>query len=176
MPRSRAPLSVPRFLLDRSVGRYIIAEGMQNDGFEVETLASLYGEPRVQAVKDEEWLQAAGADNLVVITADSAIRRRPSEIAAVEQYGVKMFCIANGHLTGPAQLAIVRQHILTVPSSSSSTNRTSWDPAVPEPGAWGRVAVDLAAAWFVVHVATRSGSHPGGPRQHRVGQRRPARQ
>ena len=100
MPRSRAPLSDPRFLLDRSVGRYVVAEGMQADGFEVETLASLYGEQRAQEVKDEEWLQAAGTDGFVVITADSAIRRRPSEIAAVELYG-SLSALVTPHLPPP---------------------------------------------------------------------------
>lgn len=137
MPRSRAPLSVPRFLLDRSVGRYVVAEGMQADGFEVETLASLYGEPRAQAVKDEEWLQAAGTHDLVVITADSAIRRRPSEIAAVEQYGVKMFCIANGHLTGPAQLAVVRRHM----------PRILREAQAPGPWIWSLSASTVKRVW-----------------------------
>ena len=137
MPRSLAPLSVPRFLLDRSVGRYVVAEGMQADGFEVETLASLYGEPRAQALKDEEWLQAAGTHDLVVITADSAIRRRPSEIAAVEQYGVKMFCIANGHLTGPAQLAVVRRHM----------PRILREAQAPGPWIWSLSASAVKRVW-----------------------------
>jgi hypothetical protein len=111
VPRSLAPPSAPRFLLDRSVGRYVIAEGLQADGFEVETLASLYGEDRAQLVKDEEWLEDAGTDGFVVITADSAIRRRPSEIDVVDRHAVKMFCIANGNLTGPGQLTLVRQHM-----------------------------------------------------------------
>jgi hypothetical protein len=137
VPRSRAPLSDPRFLLDRSVGRYVIAEGMQADGFEVETLASLYGEQRAQSVKDEEWLQAAGTDGFVVITADSAIRRRPSEIAAVERYGVKMFCIANGHLTGPDQLALVRQHM----------PRILREARTPGPWIWSLSASAVKRVW-----------------------------
>ena len=110
---------------------------MQADGFEVETLASLYGEPRAQALKDEEWLQAAGTHDQVVITADSAIRRRPSEIAAVEQYGVKMFCIANGHLTGPAQLAVVRRHM----------PRILREAQAPGPWIWSLSASAVKRVW-----------------------------
>jgi hypothetical protein len=137
VPRSLAPLNAPRFLLDRSVGRYVIAEGMQADGFEVETLASLYGERRAQGVKDVEWLEVAGTNALVVITADSAIRRRPSEIAAVERYGVKMFSIANGHLTGPAQLALVRQHM----------PRILREARTPGPWIWSLSASAVKRVW-----------------------------
>jgi len=111
VPRSRTPPSEIHFLVDRSVGRYVVPDGLRAVGFAVETLASIYGERGAQAAKDEEWLELAGTESMVVISADSKIRRRVAEIAAVDQFGVKMFCIANANLTGVQQLELVLHHM-----------------------------------------------------------------
>jgi hypothetical protein len=44
-----------------------------------------------------------------VLTKDDAIRRRPVELAAVEEHAVKMFCLTNANLRGDEQ----RERFLT---------------------------------------------------------------
>lgn len=52
---------------------------------------------------DERWIALAGRNAWVVLTKDDAIRRRPAELAAVEEHAVKMFCLTNARLRGPEQ-------------------------------------------------------------------------
>lgn len=103
MPRSRTPPEHPAFFVDRSLGRHLLPEALQQAGFTAHTLASVYGEEEAQRVSDEEWIALAGQNEWVVLTKDDAIRRRPAELAAVEEHEVKMFCLTNAGLRGEEQ-------------------------------------------------------------------------
>lgn len=104
MPRSRTQPEPPEFFVDRSLGRHLLPDALQQAGFTARTLASVYGEDEAQNVEDEVWLQLAGERQWVVLTKDDAIRRRPAELAAVAEHTVKMFCLTNANLRGDEQL------------------------------------------------------------------------
>ena len=103
MARSRTLPEPPEFFVDRSLGRHLLPDAIRQAGFVAHTLASIYGETRAQAVSDEEWIALAGEQEWVVFTKDDAIRRRPVELAAVGEHGVKMFCLTNAGLRGEHQ-------------------------------------------------------------------------
>lgn len=102
MPRS-PKLHKPDFLIDRSLGRYLIPLAITNLGYTVHTLASIYGERESQSVPDHIWLEEAGNRGLIVLTKDVAIRRNRLEIEAVGRFGVKLFVITTAKLTGEQQ-------------------------------------------------------------------------
>ena len=83
MPRSPTQPEPPEFFVDRSLGRHLLPDALQQAGYTAHTLASVYGE--------------------------DAIRRRPVEVAAVEERSVKMFCLTNANLRGEEQ----RERVLT---------------------------------------------------------------
>jgi len=103
VPRSRTPPEPPELFVDRSLGRRLLPNALRQAGFIAHTLASVYGESQAQAVPDEEWIALAGERNWVVFTKDDAIRHREIELAAVEKYAVKMFCLTNAGLRGDQQ-------------------------------------------------------------------------
>jgi hypothetical protein len=80
-----------------------VAEELRASGLIVHTLASVYGEERGQGVYDEEWLALAGERGWAVLMKDDSIRRRPAELAALRETGVKAFCVTNANLTGEEQ-------------------------------------------------------------------------
>jgi len=63
---------------------------------------SVYGPGAEERITDEEWLERAGSD-WIVLTKDEAIRRRPNEQAAIDRYRVRVFCLTSGGLTGEEQ-------------------------------------------------------------------------
>lgn len=80
-----------------------MAEELRASGLIVHTLASVYGEERGQGVYDEEWLALAGERGWAVLMKDDSIRRRPAELAALHDAGVRAFCVTNANLTGEEQ-------------------------------------------------------------------------
>jgi uncharacterized protein with PIN domain len=98
--RSQREPPAPRFLLDRSLGRYIVANALRDAGLDVRTLADHYGEAAAQRVADEEWISCAAEHDWAVLLKDDRIRRRPGELAALRDGGVRAFCITNANLTG----------------------------------------------------------------------------
>lgn len=101
MRSSALPLE---FLVDRSLGRYVVPQGLAAAGFRVRTLASIYGS-REEEITDVEWLVDAGAANWVVLTKDDRIRWRKVEIEALAAANVRVFCLTNANLTAPQQVA-----------------------------------------------------------------------
>lgn len=110
MPRSPKPPE-SEFLVDRSLGRYILADALRAEGYTVHTLSSVYGEATSQQISDPEWLRDAGQNGWIVLCKDDSIRRNRLELAAVEQYAVKMFCITSARLTGEQQRDRILHHI-----------------------------------------------------------------
>ncbi|TDU90127.1 hypothetical protein EV138_3711 [Kribbella voronezhensis] len=56
-------------------------------------------------VEDTEWIEWADREQLVVLTEDDAIRRRPLERAALGESGLRVFCLTNANLTKAEQVA-----------------------------------------------------------------------
>lgn len=52
---------------------------------------------------DTEWIERAGREAWIVLTADDAIRRNELERAAVQEHSVQLFCVTSARLTGPEQ-------------------------------------------------------------------------
>jgi hypothetical protein len=99
VPRSRQPLEPPNFFVDRSLGRYLVPDGLRQAGFDVHTMTSVYGPGAEERVADEVWLERAGREGWVVLTKDERIRRNAPELSAVEEHRVKVFYLSAGSLT-----------------------------------------------------------------------------
>lgn len=112
MPRRSGPPPDPTFLIDRSLGRLVVAQALREVGLGVETLASIYGEHKSQRVPDEEWLELAGERGWLVLMKDDSIRRRPAELAALQEARVRAFCVTNANLRGVqyAELIVSQRH------------------------------------------------------------------
>lgn len=96
----RDSVSPPEFLIDRSLGRHVLARSLADVGFQVHTLADVYGD-REESVADVEWLERAGREGWVVLTKDARIRYRSTELAAIRSSGAKVFVVSAKKLTGP---------------------------------------------------------------------------
>lgn len=94
----------PEFFLDRSLGKRLVPGGLRSAGWNLRTLAEVYGS-REERVPDEEWLERCGREGWVVLTKDGRIRYRPAEIEAIRRNGVKAFVVARGGLTAASQVS-----------------------------------------------------------------------
>ncbi|MDP2623606.1 MAG: hypothetical protein Q8Q29_07415 [Actinomycetota bacterium] len=101
----------PEFLVDRSLGLYVLPDALRARGLTVHTLESVYGKVQSQSVPDIRWLGDAGQNNWVVLCKDDSIRRTPMELATVERYRVKMFCLTTASLTGEQQRDRILSHV-----------------------------------------------------------------
>jgi hypothetical protein len=92
-----APPRIVTFYLDADVPvavRRAIA-GCRSDVLH----AGAPGAPDIDT-KDPEWLSLAGRERWVVISRDKHIRRKPAELRAVMDYGVRLFVLTSaGNLT-----------------------------------------------------------------------------
>lgn len=66
-------------------------------------MASVYGEEAGQQLPDERWLRDVGAKGWIVLMKDDAIRRRPAELNALIDAGVRAFCLTNAQLRAAEQ-------------------------------------------------------------------------
>ena len=112
MPLSRQQPEEFDFLVDRSLGSHVVPGRLRDAGFQIFTLADIYGEQAAQAARDAEWLRLAGERDLVVLTSDKAIRRRADERATVEHFGVRVFCVAGAPMTAEetAERIVANRH------------------------------------------------------------------
>ena len=60
-----------------------------------------------QDARDEEWLADVGRRGWAVITKDTRIRYRQTELAALVAGGVRAFVLTRGDLSGPEMAAIL---------------------------------------------------------------------
>lgn len=103
-------VSLLDFLIDRSLGRKVLAQALADVGASVRTLADVYGK-REERVPDEEWLARAGAESWVVLTKDARIRYRPAELEAIRISAAKVFVVTGKRLTGEEIAARVVQNL-----------------------------------------------------------------
>ena len=79
-----------------------------------------------RGVSDPEWLPEAGRNGWIVLTKDKAIRRRPNEMMALMNSGVRAFVLAAGEITGADQAALfvrVLPKMIELVQSASATIR-----------------------------------------------------
>jgi hypothetical protein len=118
-PRRRPP--PPEFFVDRSLGRYAVPDAVRAVGYEVHTLASVYGEQEGQSVDDVTWLREAGRRNWVVLLKDDRVRRRPAERDALIDARLRVFCLTNAGLRGGgAGTEVHHQHQPDRPASGEA--------------------------------------------------------
>jgi hypothetical protein len=65
------------------------------------TKVEVFGRRRVE---DTEWIAWADDEDVVVLTKDDAIRRRPLERAALARSSLRVFCLTNANLTKAEQV------------------------------------------------------------------------
>ncbi len=105
MSPSPKPLEV---FCDRSLGRHQVPDALRALGWQVHTMADVYGEEQAQQLADTVWLADAGARGWVVLHKDAAIARlhqgQPGpELAALVAAGVQAFCLMSAQLPGAEQ-------------------------------------------------------------------------
>ena len=98
-----SPASPPPLFIDRSLGRLTIATALRAQGAEVHTHDAHFA----QDARDEEWLAEVGRRGWAVITKDTRIRYRQTELAALVAGGVRAFVLTRGDLSGPEMAAIL---------------------------------------------------------------------
>lgn len=89
------------FFLDRSLGKYIVADALRQAGAEIEVHDSHFP----QDARDEEWLRAVGERGWIVLTRDDRIRYRFHERTALLQARVRAFVLVRRNVSGPAMAA-----------------------------------------------------------------------
>ncbi|GAA1637650.1 hypothetical protein GCM10009744_28650 [Kribbella alba] len=92
----------PRFYIDVGLGGLAVPALVRELGCEALTKVQVFGQRKVE---DTEWIAWADAADLVVLTKDDAIRRRPLERAALAESRLRVFCLTNANLTKAQQVA-----------------------------------------------------------------------
>ena len=105
MSPSPRPLEV---FCDRSLGKHQVPDALRAVGWQVHTMADVYGEEQAQHLPDERWLADAGTRGWVVLHKDANIARlhqgQPGpELAALIGAGVRAFCLMSAQLPGEEQ-------------------------------------------------------------------------
>lgn len=93
----------PEYFVDRSLGRYEVPEALRAAGLTVHTMADVYGEDWGQRLDDETWLHDVATAGHVALFKDYAFKRRPAQLAAVRDGGLRCFCLTNASLPGHQQ-------------------------------------------------------------------------
>ncbi len=105
---------MPHFFVDRSLGRRRVPDALRAAGFELSTLAEVYGIPADEDVSDVEWLTLAGHRDWPVLMKDNRIRYRAAEKSALTERGVVALCMSGGSLRATEmaeQFLAVKPHV-----------------------------------------------------------------
>lgn len=105
------PDGLPDLFIDRSLGRIQVPRLLRDAGLRLVTLAEHYGIPEDEKIADVEWLELAGHNGWVVFLKDARIRGRTVERRAVQQYGVRCFCISRQSLSAPEMADRYLRHL-----------------------------------------------------------------
>jgi hypothetical protein len=94
----------PEFFIDRSLGRHIVPEALRDLGLIVHTMADVYpdGEDEIEDADRAGW---------VALTKDERIIRDPENQSALVRSTLRVFAIANQHLTGPEMVAYLETNV-----------------------------------------------------------------
>jgi len=83
-------------LVDRSLGKQIIAASLRDAGFQVE----VHDDHFSPDARDEEWLADVGSKGWVILTKDKRIKYRALELAAAVAARAKVFSLTAGSVQG----------------------------------------------------------------------------
>jgi predicted nuclease of predicted toxin-antitoxin system len=92
----------PPFYVDESLSQVFLPEALRQRGFTVYRVTDKFE----RGVTDPEWLPVAGENGWIVLTKDKAIRKRPNEMTALVNSGVRAFVLSAGEITGPDQATL----------------------------------------------------------------------
>ena len=84
-----------KFFFDEGLGQNL-AKGLSLLGKDVEHVLDSFP----KGTKDVEWLSYVGENNLVLITKDKGIRKKPNEKALLIKYGVVAFYLGGSERSG----------------------------------------------------------------------------
>lgn len=84
-----------RFIFDEGLG-HGLATGLRLAGKNVEHVLDSF--PR--GTPDTEWLKYIGENNLILVTKDKGIRRRPNEKALLREYKIVAFYLGGSEKSG----------------------------------------------------------------------------
>jgi hypothetical protein len=107
----RRPEQPPEFFVDRSLGRRIVPEALRALGFTVHTMAEMYPRGEDVRVLDARWIADADRAGWVALTKDERIVRNAEEQGALVRSRLRVFAIANQHLTGPQMVTYFETNI-----------------------------------------------------------------
>jgi hypothetical protein len=79
-----------------------LPEALRNQGLVAYKVTDRFS----RGIKDPDWLPVAGQNGWIVLTKDKAIQKRPNEMLALVNSGVRAFVLAAGAMTGPDQAAL----------------------------------------------------------------------
>jgi len=82
------------FLIERPLGKRV-ALALRENGFRVKMFTDHF----LDGAPDVEWISRAANEGWVVLTKDSAIRRRPNERLAIQNSGLRVFTLTRGTWT-----------------------------------------------------------------------------
>lgn len=90
---------LPPLYIDESLSQLFLPEALRARAVTVLVRADKFP----AGVTDPEWLTEAGRQKWIVLTKDKAIKRRPNELMALLNSGVRAFVLAAGEMTGQEQ-------------------------------------------------------------------------
>lgn len=102
--------------MDRSLGRYVVADALREAGARVE----VHHDHFEDTAPDVDWLHEVGRRGWVVLTKDMAIRRRLMEREAIIGANVRAFFLTSGELRGEEMAAIFAKHLRRITSLVAS--------------------------------------------------------
>jgi predicted nuclease of predicted toxin-antitoxin system len=84
------------FFVDRSLGKYVVANALRAAG----AVAEAQDDHFQPDAADEEWLAEVGQRKWIVLTKDNRLRYHPREKAALLRHGVRAFILTARDLRG----------------------------------------------------------------------------
>ncbi|MHA1775195.1 MAG: DUF5615 family PIN-like protein [Promethearchaeota archaeon] len=84
-----------RFIFDEGIGCNFV-KGLALQGYNVEHVLDNFD----PGTPDEEWLEYAGKNQLVLVTKDKGIRKRPNEKALLLKHGIIAFYLGGSEQSG----------------------------------------------------------------------------
>ncbi len=89
------------FFVDRSLGRKVVPDALRQAGESV----IVHDEYFPQNTRDEQWLERAGKEGWIVLSADKRIRYRANELNALKTAGVRAFILTTKSQMTGAQMS-----------------------------------------------------------------------
>src|SRR5262245_8155353 len=107
---SSKPLDLLIFFLDRNLGKKAVADALRQAGVEVH----VHDDHFPPEAREEEWLAEVGKRGWIVLTKDTRIRYRSSELAALVKANVTAFALTAGNLRGEEMAAVFVKALPTI--------------------------------------------------------------